>query len=298
VETLVKHADTAMYHAKSEGLNRFQFFDSSMNDAMLRKLTLESRLGEALERDELRLHYQPKVCLQSREITGMEGLLRWTHPELGIVSPKEIIPITEESGLILALGEWVVRTACKQIRLWLDAGYDTMRVAVNVSTRQIINYDLCDMVARALRENDLDPSVLELEITETAILGDEEASAITLRDLRSMGVRIALDDFGTGYSSMSYVRRFPLDVLKIDQCFVRDIEFDPAAAGIVQAVVTMAHSLGLKVIAEGVDSEAIARSLSECGCDEMQGFLISEALPPEDLGRFLSLCPAPRAAEL
>jgi diguanylate cyclase (GGDEF)-like protein len=292
VETLVRHADTAMYHAKSRGLNRFQFFDESMNSAVLRKLTLESRLAESMERNELRLHYQPKVSLPSRELVGAEALLRWEHPDLGTISPKEIIPMSEESGFIVSLGEWVLRQACEQIRAWREDGFDVPRIAVNVSTSQLAGRDLLDVVASALRENRLAPSDIELEITETAILKDDEATALLLRDLRSMGISIALDDFGTGYSSMSYVRNFPLDVIKLDRCFVCDVASDPVAAGVANAVIMMAHSLGLTVVGEGVDAEAQAHVLTEQGCDEMQGFLISAALCPEE---FRHLLPARRS---
>ncbi len=287
VEALVRHADTAMYHAKSRGLNRFQFFDESMNSAMLRKLTLESRLAESMERNELRLHYQPKVGLPNRELVGAEALLRWEHPDLGTISPKEIIPMSEESGFIVSLGEWVLRRACEQIRAWREDGFDVPRIAVNVSTQQLAQRHLLDVVADALRENRLDPSDIELEITETAILKEDEGTALLLRDLRSMGISIALDDFGTGYSSMSYIRNFPLDVIKLDRCFVCDVDSDPAAAGIANAVIIMAHSLGLTVVGEGVDAETQARVLTEQGCDEMQGFLISGALCAEEFSRLL-----------
>jgi len=296
VETLVKHADTAMYDAKSRGLNRFEFFDDSMNSAAIRKLVLESRLREAMERNELRLHYQPKVDIRTRRLTGMEALLRWEHPDFGTVSPKEIIPMTEESGLILPLGEWVLRTACGQIRAWRDEGFETPRVAVNVSTSQLAQPELTEIVAAAVRDAGLEPGDLEIEITETAILRDDEHTATILRDLRSMGIRIALDDFGTGYSSMSYITRFPLDVLKMDRCFVVDVDSGPAGAGIAQAVITMAHSLGLTVVAEGVDAEDQAKILAAQGCDELQGFLVSGALPPDEFTRFLSRGPTPRSS--
>jgi EAL domain-containing protein (putative c-di-GMP-specific phosphodiesterase class I) len=258
-----------------------------MNSAVLRKLTLESRLAESMDRNELRLHYQPKVGLPGRELVGAEALLRWEHPDLGTISPKEIIPMSDESGFTVSLGEWVLRQACEQIRAWREDGFDVPRIAVNVSTRQLAQQDLRDFVADALRESRLDPNDIELEITETAILEGDEDTALMLRDLRFMGVRLALDDFGTGYSSMSYVRNFPLDVIKMDRCFVCDVASDPAAAGVANAVIMMAHSLGLTVVAEGVDAEAQARVLTEQGCDEMQGFLISGALCPEEFSRLL-----------
>jgi predicted signal transduction protein with EAL and GGDEF domain len=287
VETLVKHADTAMYHAKNRGLNNFAFFDSSMNAAVLRKLMLESRLLEAVDRDELRLHYQPRLDLRSGRVTGMEGLLRWEHPELGMISPREFIPLSEESGLIVPIGEWAMYTACRQNAEWNAQGYEKMLVSVNVSARQIALIDLRETVAGALRETGFDPHYLEIEITESMALQDDEETAAVLRDIRSMGVRIALDDFGAGYSSLRYFTRLPLDTLKLDRCLVRDLGSDPAAANVAGAVIAMAHSLGLQAVAEGVDAEEQAVILRERDCDEMQGFLFSGAVPAEEFVRFL-----------
>jgi predicted signal transduction protein with EAL and GGDEF domain len=287
VDTLMRNADVAMYHAKERGRNTYEFFSDSMNAASLRKLTLESRLGEALERGELRLHYQPRFDLATREMVACEALLRWHHPELGTVSPAEFIPVSEECGLIHAIGDWVLRVACAQNKAWQDAGYQPLPISVNVSTRQFIERDLREIVATALTEADLAPEHLEIEITENALMHDDEGTAIAFRDLQSMGVRIALDDFGTGYSSLSYITHFPLDVLKMDRAFVRDVDSDPAAKGVTNAVIQMAHSLGLRVVAEGVDSDAQAQILREQGCDELQGFLLSAAVPPEELVRFL-----------
>jgi EAL domain-containing protein (putative c-di-GMP-specific phosphodiesterase class I) len=258
-----------------------------MNAASLRKLTLESRLGEALEREELRLHYQPRFDFATREMVACEALLRWHHPELGTISPAEFIPVSEECGLIHPIGDWVLRVACAQNKAWQDAGYRPLVVSVNVSTRQFIERDLREIVAAALTETGLAPEHLEIEITESALMHDDEGTAIAFRDLQGMGVRIALDDFGTGYSSLSYITHFPLDVLKMDRAFVRDVDSDPAAKGVTNAVIQMAHSLGLRVVAEGVDSDAQAQILKEQGCDELQGFLLSAAVPPEELVRFL-----------
>lgn len=287
VETLVKHADTAMYHAKNRGLNSFAFFDSSMNAAVLRKLMLESRLREAVERNELRLHYQPRVDMRTGKVTGMEALLRWEHPELGMISPREFIPLSEESGLIVSIGDWAMRTACKQNAEWYAQGYERLLVSVNVSARQIALHDLRETVSSALQETGFDPDYLEIEITESTTLQDDEETAIVLRDIRSMGVRIALDDFGAGYSSLRYFTRLPLDTLKLDLCLVRDLGSDPAAANLAGAVIAMAHSLGLRAVAEGVDSEEKASILRARDCDEMQGFLFSAAVPAEDFVRFL-----------
>jgi EAL domain-containing protein (putative c-di-GMP-specific phosphodiesterase class I) len=220
-------------------------------------------------------------------VVGMEALLRWEHPELGVVSPKEFIPVAEEAGLITQIGSWVLHAACVQTRAWQDEGYPRMLMSVNVSSRQFNYRDITESVTWALRDADLDPHDLELEITESVIIRDDEATALTLRDLRSMGVRVALDDFGTGYSSLSYLTRFPLDTLKMDLAFIRDVATDPSAAGVVTGVIAMAHSLSLRVVAEGVDSEEQAKILRQMECDEVQGFLYSGALSPNEFVRFL-----------
>ena len=287
VETLLKNADAAMYHAKENQRNSYHFFSKSMNAALVRKLALESRLRDALASEEFRLHYQPRFDLQTGKVVGMEALLRWEHPELGVVSPKEFIPVTEEAGLITEIGSWVLHAACAQTRAWQDEGYPRLLVSVNVSSRQFSYRDITASVTQALRDADLDPHDLELEITESVIIRDDEATALTLRDLRSMGVRVALDDFGTGYSSLSYLTRFPLDTLKMDLAFIRDVATDPSAAGVVTGVIAMAHSLSLRVVAEGVDSEDQAKILRQMECDEVQGFLYSGALPPNEFARFL-----------
>ena len=287
VETLVKHADTAMYHAKNRGLNSFAFFDSTMNAAVLRKLMLESRLRDAVDRNELRLEYQPRVDMRTGKVIGMEALLRWQHPELGTVSPREFIPLCEESGLIVPIGEWALRAACRQNAEWHAQGYEPLVVSVNVSARQIALKDLRETVSSALQVTGFDPHCLEIEITESMALQDDEETASVLREVRSMGVRIALDDFGAGYSSLRYFTRLPLDTLKLDRCLVRDLGSDPAAASVASAVIAMAHSLGLQAVAEGVDAEEQATILRDCDCDEMQGFLFSGAVSAEDFVRFL-----------
>jgi EAL domain-containing protein (putative c-di-GMP-specific phosphodiesterase class I) len=213
--------------------------------------------------------------------------LRWSHPELGTITPAEFIPVSEECGLIHPLGDWVLREACAQNKAWQDAGYQPVPISVNISTRQFIERDLREIVAAALAETGLAPEYLEIEITENALMHKDEGTAIAFRDLQGMGVKISLDDFGTGYSSLSYITQFPLNVLKMDRVFVRDVDSDPAARGVADAVIKMAHSLGLRVVAEGVDSDAQARILMEQGCDELLGFLLSPAVPPEGLVRFL-----------
>jgi diguanylate cyclase (GGDEF)-like protein len=286
-ETLLKNADTAMYHAKEKRRNSFHFFSPAMNATLLRKLTLESRLREALGNEELRLHYQPRVDLASNQVVGMEALLRWSHPELGVVSPREFIPVTEEAGLITEIGRWVLDVACKQAKAWQDEGYERSLLSVNVSARQFAYQDVTAEVVAALTNSGLDPDCLELEITESVLIRDDDAIAAVLRDVRAMGVRISLDDFGTGYSSLSYITRFPLDTLKMDKNFIRDVASDRAALGVVTAVIDMAHCLDLTVVAEGVDEEAQAEILRGKGCDEMQGFLYSGALPPDQIPRHL-----------
>ena len=288
VETLVKHADRAMYHAKETGRNNFQFFNESMNAGAMRRLTLETHLHSALEADQMRLVYQPRIDATSGRTLGVEALSRWTHPELGAVPPREFIPLAEETGLIVPLGEWVLREACAQTRAWHQAGHGELCMSVNVSTRQFGYHDLIASVTDALRGADLDPSQLELEITESVLLQDDEATARILRDLRAMGIRVALDDFGTGYSSLSYLARFPLDTLKLDRALVRDLTTSPSARGVATAVISMAHALDLRVVAEGVDDPEQAAFLREHGCDEIQGFLVCPPVEPDELVAFLA----------
>jgi len=287
VETLVKHADRAMYFAKENGRNGFAFFSDAMNSGSMRRLTIEQHLRAAVENGDMTVVYQPRIGLSDHRIDGVEALLRWKHPELGAVSPKEFIPLAEETGLIVPLGEWVLNRACLQLREWRAAEHPRVCVSVNVSTRQFRQRDLAQVVSRALQNAELHPSDLELEITESAMLQDDKKVTSILREVRDMGVRIALDDFGTGYSSLSYLERFPLDVLKLDRSLVRDVNASPSARGIVQAVITMAHALGLRVVAEGVDAEEQYRILEELGCDEIQGFLIAGPLKPAELVDFL-----------
>jgi diguanylate cyclase (GGDEF)-like protein len=288
VETLVKHADAAMYAAKEQGRNNYQFFSRKINASALRRLSLESHLRDAIARNQLALYYQPRLDLRTGNVCAVEGLLRWTHPELGTVSPREFIPLAEESGLIVAIGDWVIRAACNQGRAWQDAGFEPIPISVNVSPRQFHDSDLRGLIGRHLRETGLLPRYLEVELTEHLLLQDDEDTALVLRDLRAMGVTISLDDFGTGYSSLSYLARFPLDTLKMDRCFVRDIDSDPAAAGVAKAVIGIGHSLGARVVAEGVDTFEQERFLREHGCDELQGFLLSGALPADEVVRFLT----------
>jgi diguanylate cyclase (GGDEF)-like protein/PAS domain S-box-containing protein len=287
-EALLRNADTAMYRAKEMGRNRVQFYTPEMNARAMEKLDLENSLRKALLRSEFELHYQPKVSLANGEVTGVEALLRWRHPELGTMAPAEFIPMLEETGLIIPVGEWVIRTACRQIRQWQAAGMRPARVAVNLSPRQFQASGLEATIARILEEEGIEHQLLELEITESSIVADTEEATRTLEILNSLGVRVTIDDFGTGYSSLSYLKRFSVDALKIDSSFVRDITTDPDDAAITKAIITMAHSLELAVIAEGVETEEQLRFLSANGCDQVQGYYFSCALPAAEITALLA----------
>ena len=278
-QTLLKNADAAMYRAKDLGRNNAQFYAAEMNVKAMERLMLESGLRHALERNEFLLHYQPQVDLRTGEITGMEALVRWQHPELGLVSPARFIPVAEESGLIVPLGEWVLRTACAQNKAWQRAGLKPISVAVNLSARQFRQPNLVEVVAGILRETELDPAHLELELTESLVMQNVEVTIATLDRLKAMGIKLSIDDFGTGYSSLSYLKRFPIHTLKIDQSFVRDITTDPSDAAIAKTIIAMAHELGLMVIAEGVETEEQKSFLQQRHCDEMQGFFFSKPVP-------------------
>ncbi len=296
VETLVKHADRALYHAKEKGRNGYQFFSEALNVGALKRLTMEARLRSAVESGGLHLCYQPRLNLARGRLDGVEALLRWDDEELGRVSPKDFIPLAEETGLILELGSWVLRAACAQGAAWREAGLDDLRVSVNVSTMQFRRGDLTATVGEALAGTGFPPRFLELEITESLMLQDDEDTATALRELRAMGLRVALDDFGTGYSSLSYLSRYPLDVLKLDRSLVRDLTGDPHARGIATAVISMAHVLGLSVVAEGVDHEDQLGFLREQGCDEAQGFLIAGPLEIDEVTARITRPPSSRDA--
>ncbi|ANQ84657.1 putative signaling protein [Azoarcus olearius] len=286
--TLLKHADVAMYRAKELGRNRFQFYAPEMNERILERLELENSLRRALENDELELHYQPKVSLRDGRVIGAEALIRWRHPQLGMVSPADFIPLAEETGLIVPIGEWVVDHACRQLRGWLDAGLPQISVAVNVSARQFQHEQLTHVLARALAAHRLPPGQLHVEVTESAVMWEPERTIFTLRELKNIGVRISLDDFGTGYCSLNYLKRFPIDSIKIDRCFVTDLATSAEDAAIALMIVSLAHSLNQTVIAEGVENEAQLDFLRRHGCDEMQGFLFSRPLPAAEFARLLA----------
>jgi EAL domain-containing protein (putative c-di-GMP-specific phosphodiesterase class I) len=277
-ETLIKNADAAMYSAKESGCNNLQFFTKDMNAQAVERLTLESGLRLALDKKELFLVYQPQIEIATGRIIGLEALLRWQHPELGLVPPDKFIRIAENSGLIMPIGEWVLRTACSQTRKWQDEGLLAVSVAVNVSSVQFRQAGFCELIRRVLHETGLAPQYLELEITESLLLSNEDVMLSVLQELKAMGLKLAIDDFGTGYSSLSYLRQFPVGKLKIDRSFIRDILVNPDDAAIATAIIGMAKSLNLKVIAEGVEDEAQMSFLRARQCDEIQGYYFSKPL--------------------
>jgi diguanylate cyclase (GGDEF)-like protein/PAS domain S-box-containing protein len=296
VEALMRNADTAMYHAKQMGRNNYQFFTQAMNDAAQERLLLENDLRHAVERSEFVLHYQPQVDLITGAIIGFEALVRWQHPQRGLVAPAQFVGAAEETGLIGPIGDWVLREACSQARAWHDAGHAGLRVAVNCSAQQFQRGDgFVETVDRVLRDTGLAPSRLDLEITESVIIHHSEAVIARFASLDDMGVHISIDDFGTGYSSLSYLKRFAVHQLKIDQSFVRDISTDPDDAAIVSAIIAIAHSLGLQVVAEGVETSEQLAYLRSLGCDAAQGYFFSKPVPAKEFSRLLEQ-PAPQAA--
>jgi diguanylate cyclase (GGDEF)-like protein len=280
--TLLKHADTAMYHAKAQGRNNWQLYDKTQTSDAVKRLALENDLRKGLERDEFRLVYQPQVLAEGGAIIGVEALIRWQHPEHGLVSPADFIPVAEESGLIIPMGEWVIQTACRQVMAWQQRGVNTPRVAVNVSARQVRTSDFIGRVGAIIEETGIDANQLELELTESILMDTDPHRIEGLALLRAQGVHFSIDDFGTGYSSLSYVKRFPITMLKIDQSFVRGLPGNANDVGIITAIVAMAHSLDLEVIAEGVENRAQADYLQQAKCGKLQGYLFSRPLPPDE----------------
>ncbi|RZT08353.1 PAS domain S-box-containing protein/diguanylate cyclase (GGDEF) domain-containing protein [Duganella sp. CF402] len=299
-ETVVKYADTAMSRAKQAGRDNYRFFTAGMNVQVLARLDMELALRRAFENDELRLHYQPKVNLHTGMVAGVESLLRWQRPGFGLVYPAEFVPVLEDTGLVAGVGNWIVDAACRQIAAWLADGTGPVRVAVNVASRQFVEGDLELTVRDALRRHQVPPELLELELTETALMSNAERTITVLQNLKALGIKVAIDDFGTGYSSLAYLQRFPIDKLKIDIAFVREITTNPNDAAIALAIISMAHSLKLQVIAEGVETRAQLEYLRRSRCDEIQGYFFSRPLPPEELSQLVrsarSLPPAPGAA--
>jgi diguanylate cyclase (GGDEF)-like protein len=286
VDTLLAHADAAMYNAKERGRNNLQCYAESMGTVTQERVKFESELHEALRAGQFELHYQPKVDTATGRINSAEALIRWRHPKRGLLLPAEFIPVADECGLLDAIGEWVLGEACRQGRIWQLDGPRALRVAVNLAPSQFRLVDLVGQIRRALEASGLDPTLLEIELTETAVMSDAEESVHILEAISRMGVLVSVDDFGTGYSSMSYLRRFPIDKLKIDRCFVEQMTARPEDASIVGAIISLAHSLRLKVIAEGVETPEQLQLLTALGCDQYQGFFFSAALLP---GKFEEL---------
>ena len=287
--TLLKNAEIAMYRAKEHGRNNSQFYAPAMNANSLNRLSLEAGLRHALERQEFLLHYQPRIEIASGRMTGMEALVRWNRPGVGMVSPGDFIPIAEETGLIVPIGEWVLKTACERNRAWQSDG-PPLRVAVNLSARQFSQASLVSDVARILDTTGLQPEYLELEITESMVMDDPERAIQTLRQLKSMGISLAIDDFGTGYSSLGYLKRFPIDNIKIDRAFIKDIPNSSDDMIITRTIIAMAHSLRLRAIAEGVETQAQHEFLREQGCDELQGFYFSKPLAEQEFFPLMQAC--------
>jgi len=286
-DTLLKNADVALYRAKEQGRNNYQFYTAALNSRASERLTLDNSLHRALEQQELVLHYQPQINLQTGQITQMEALIRWQHPKLGLLSPQTFIPLAEENGLIVPIGEWVLQTACAQMKHWHDMGMENLRMAVNLSAHQFQQPNLVEQITQILQNNGMNPEHLELEITETAFMKDVEVARVLLHLLREMGIRIALDDFGTGYSSMYYLREFPLNSLKIDRSFIRDLGQSSQAIAIIDAIITLGRGLNLNVVAEGVETVEQREQLRSLHCQEMQGYLCSLPLDTEDATTFL-----------
>jgi EAL domain-containing protein (putative c-di-GMP-specific phosphodiesterase class I) len=286
--TLLSAADAAMYCAKEAGRNRTEWYVSAMSARTVDRLDLESDLREALERGEFVLHYQPQANVRTGEITGVEALVRWNRPEHGLVPPAEFIPVAEETGLIVPIGKWVLETACSQARAWHEAGLSDLRIAVNLSARQLNEPDLLATVKHALATSTIDPALLEVEITESLAMDDANLTSRVLGELKRENVHVAIDDFGTGYSSLSYLKHFPIRRIKIDRSFVRDVTTDPNDAAIVVATIAMARGLGVEVIAEGIETEEQLDFLREQGCEEYQGYLLGKPMPADKITEALA----------
>jgi diguanylate cyclase len=286
-QDLLARAEETMYHAKKSGRNMFRFFDADVTRFSRENLAIEAELRRAVANSELRLHYQPRVDIATGGVRSVEALLRWDHPTRGWLMPGEFIAIAEDTGLILPIGEWVVREACRQARVWQLQGLPFLRVAVNVSPVQFRHPGFFTVVSTALEANSLDPTYLEIELTEATLMTNAEKSVVMLEQLSQLGIIVAIDDFGTGYSCMSYLQRFPIDEIKIDRSFIRDLDFNPNDVSIVRAIISLAHELGLKVVAEGVETEAQLALLKVMACDRYQGFLRSAAVAPVDIPALL-----------
>jgi EAL domain-containing protein (putative c-di-GMP-specific phosphodiesterase class I) len=286
--TLLKHADAAMYLAKENGKNNVQFYTAELAQQAAREFELESALQLALLNDELLLYFQPKVHIASGRMAGVEALLRWQHPTRGLVPPMDFIPLAEERGLIVPIGRWVIQAACRQIRDWRSAGLHAPAVAVNLSARQFASDTLVDDIEAALAAHQVAPADLAVELTESVLMADPERASHVLRQLHQLGIHISIDDFGTGYSSLSYLKRFPAQTVKIDRSFIAGLPGDKDDVAITEAVIAMAHSLGLNVVAEGVETAEQLDTLRRLRCDEAQGYLLGRPMPAADLAKCLA----------
>jgi diguanylate cyclase (GGDEF)-like protein len=291
VQTLTKNADMAMYLAKEDGKNDFRFFTKEVRNQSIERLTLETALRRALERNQFALHYQPKVDMATGQITGVEALLRWTHPELGVLPPMQFIPLAEETGLIVPIGRWVLKEACAQNMDWQRRGLRPVSMAVNLSPRQFVDEHLLQDIDEALAASGMSPVLLQLEVTESMVMRNVSRAVKVLDAIQSRGIRLAIDDFGTGYSSMSLMKQFPIDTIKIDRSFVRDLPRDSEDQAIAQAIISMGKALGMTVIAEGVETAEQQAFLRDHACDEMQGFLFSKPLPAQQMADLLRSAP-------
>jgi diguanylate cyclase (GGDEF)-like protein/PAS domain S-box-containing protein len=286
-QTLMKNADIAMYRAKEEGKNNFQFHSEQMDTHSFERLALESSLRRALERNEFELHYQAKMDLRTGQMTGMEALVRWAHPDLGMVSPAQFIPLAEETGLIVPIGKWVLRTACLQNKAWQDEGLPPLSVAVNLSARQFTDENLLPDIAAILNESGMDPGFLELEITESMVMHRVDKAVQILTELKKIGIRLAIDDFGTGYSSLSNLKRFPIDTIKVDRSFIRDIPGDAEDKALTKAIIAMGQTLSLTVTAEGVETQEQVDFLRQHSCNEFQGYYFNKPVPAEHFAQLM-----------
>ncbi len=287
VDTLVRCADRAMFRAKETGRNCCQIYTTKMGRGAFRKLSLENSLCKALERNELLIHYQPQVNLHIGRVVGAEALMRWHHPTLGLLPPSEFVPLAEETGLIVTIGYWLLRKACEQLKTWQDTGLPLLRIGVNISSTQFKQRDFIDTIANILDETGLDPAFLDLELTESILMENVQENIEKLKRLREMGISLSIDDFGTGYSSLSYLKSLPINVLKIDRSFIRDINNNPNDMAIAMSIITLAHSLNLKVVAEGVETKEQMEVLRSLNCDEMQGYLFNKPLPPGEFAELM-----------
>jgi diguanylate cyclase (GGDEF)-like protein len=286
IDDLLKYADTAMYQAKDKGRNNYQFYTESMNAASVERFIIENQLRKALSRNEFQVHYQPQVDITNGEIVGVEALVRWMHPDKGLLFPETFIPLAEETSLIVPIGEWILHTACLQSMGLKEVSCESFRMAVNISSIQLKQKDFVETVVRTIHDVGLDPCCLQLELTESIIMENVETNINTLHELRAYGLRLSIDDFGTGYSSLSYLKRLPVNTLKIDKSFVKDIEKDPDSTAIVKAIIALAHNLNLQVTAEGVETEQQLAFLQKYRCDYIQGYLFCKPLPANELIQF------------